>query len=203
MSARSRAVVVVLVIALASAAEIGWWSTREGPARRPFGAVRVLTADPDVDLPYRLDIASDPGGCPGYTMRAPGPSKYAPTRSVDGSRSDAAIDLGGGAFILSVCLGPVSTVGEPRDLVAAVLAGDHPESPVEDVVLEQVGPIDEIVSAHGTGPALTSRVGSSLVTDFYVVHDGFVHAVGYLRPESVGDTYLSTVEAVLAGWSWT
>lgn len=41
-----------------------------------------------------------------------------------------------------------------------------------------------------------------LVSDYYAARDGYLHVVGYLRPESSGDVYLSTVESVLATWSW-
>lgn len=70
------------------------------------------------------------------------------------------------------------------------------------VTRQPVDAVDEIRSAHGDGPALTTRVGQMLVTDFSTVRDGFVHGVGYVRPESVGDAYLPTVEAMLASWSW-
>lgn len=204
MSAAARIVLAALVAALVGLGGAYWWVSRPTPEPELVGQVRVLTADPDVELPYLLEIPTDPNGCPGYTVPAPGESRYEPAVGEDGGRSDAAIDLGGGSAILIVCSGPVSEVGTADEAVAFAIDGDYGDEypSLPDVDLEQVGAVDEIRSAHGDGPALTSRIGRTLITDFYVEHDGYLHIVGYMRPEAVGDAHLPTVEAMLASWSW-
>jgi hypothetical protein len=201
MSVPARIVLVVLLVALVGMGGAYWWVTRPTPEPELVGEVRVLTVDPDVELPVLLEIPTDPNGCPGYTVSAPGESMFTPTVGPDGSRSDWTINLGGGVALLSVCFGPVSEVGDLDDFLdRRSIEKDLYEELLGAV--EQVGAIDEIRSAHGDGPARTTRFGEVLVTDFFVEHDGFIHGVGYMRPESVGDAYLPIVEAMLASWSW-
>jgi len=209
VSVPARIVLAVLLVALVGLGGAYWWVTRSTPQPELVGEVRVLTVDPAIELPYLLEIPTDPNGCPGYTVPAPGEPRYAPAVAADGSRSDWAMSLEDGVALLGVCFGPVSEVGDLDDVIDELLDSvgeplveDSEDSVLADVVREQVGAVDEIRSAHGDGPAVTTTIGSMVVTDFYVEHDGFIHAVGYLRPESVGDLYLPTVEAMLASWSW-
>jgi hypothetical protein len=209
MSAAARIVLAVLLVALVGLGGAYWWVTRPTPEEVLVGETRVLIVDPTVELPYLLEIPTAANGCPGYTVPAPGESIYDPIVGPDEFRSEWAITLDGDAAILAVCFGPVSELGELDDFVGEVLdsVGEHLDEDSEDPVVaalvrEQVGAVDEIRSPHGDGPAVTTKVGSSVLTDFYVEHDGFIHGVGYLRPESTGDLYLPTVEAMLASWSW-
>lgn len=205
MSVPARIVATVLVVALAGVGGAYWWVTREVPVDVPVGETRVLTVDPTIALPVLLEIPTDANGCPGYTVPAPAEPMFEPVIGEGGTRSDFTVRLGATTAILSVCNGPVSENGTADEAVEYVVSGKVPEEYDDlgvDVERQVVGGVDQVISARGDGPALTTRFGQMLVTDFYVEHDGYLHIVGYLRPESVGDTYLPTVEAMLASWSW-
>jgi hypothetical protein len=185
---------VVLLVAAASVVGMAVWVARPDSAAgawEPTGPVREITADPGVVLDQVLAVPADPGGCPGFTVPAPAASRYPPSRGEDGG-SEAAIPLGSEAHVMVVCMGRSAEVGFPPD-------ADPEEFEASGLELLR---IEAVRSAHGEGPAITSRIGRMLLTDYYVERDGWVHAVGYLRPEEVGDTYLPVVETMLASWSW-
>src|SRR5665647_3043680 len=132
--------------------------------------------------PREIEVLADGAdGCPGYSFASPASSGTEMISGADGSRSEATITIAAEeAFALSVCLGRVSELGTPDEAIEGALGeGDR----------EQVGPLVDVSSAYGDATALTTRIGRMLLTDFYVEQDGWLHAVGYLRPEEVGDTY--------------
>lgn len=179
----------LLGVAVLAMVGVGFWLSRPEPRE-----TEVLTLDPAISLDHPIEVPADGAdGCPGYSFASPAPATMQLISGVDGSRSEAAITIGTEAFALSVCLGRVSELGTPDEAIEAALGeGDR----------EQVGPLVHVSSAYGDATALTTRIGRMLLTDFYVEQDGWLHAVGYLRPEEVCDTYLPTVEAVLASWAW-
>jgi len=180
----------LLGVAVLAMVGVGFWLSRPEPRE-----TKVLTLDPAISLDDLIEVPADGAdGCPGYSFASPASSGTEMISGADGSRSEAIITIAAEeAFALSVCLGPVSELGTPDEAIEAALSeGDR----------EQVGPLVDVSSAYGDATALTTRVGRMLLTDFYVEQDGWLHAVGYLRPEEVGDTYLPTVEAVLASWAW-
>jgi hypothetical protein len=122
----------------------------------------------------------------------PAESRYPPSSQGEDGRSEAAIPLGSEAHLIVVCTGRFAEFGFGLDV--------EPEE-LEASGVERLGVVD-VRSAHGEGPAITSRIGRMLLTDYFVERDGWVHVVGYLRPEEVGDTYLPVVETMLASWSW-
>lgn len=176
----------------------GLWLNRDPGADLviPEG-VRHIEADPAVLAAHTVEVPAA-GGCPAASFRSPRQPDV-PGSPEDGSLG---IDLGGGAFLLTACIGPLEDGQTLEELVTAEIPGGFAEG-FEDVGLRAPAQaVERVTSAHGTGYALTSTVGRSLLTDHYVLVDGVVHAVGHLRPIDDPTAGWPVVATALASWEW-
>ena len=144
-----------------------------------------------VELPHEVRVAAE-GGCPGYRLFSP-----VPVEVVSGSASTIVGLAAGGA-------------DEPSSSVHLTCLGDL-GMPVEDWVAqrerdvgEHLGPLERAVvvpGPYGDALRLTTDLGLTHLTEWYVGGDGYAFAVGHLRADS-DDSRLATVEAMLATWQW-
>ncbi|MGN8246932.1 hypothetical protein ACTHAM_000600 [Cellulomonas soli] len=146
-------------------------------------------------------------GRPGEHFLAAGPSQVESQISVWGVRTDATVPVAPGVALLVVCLGRIGTVqaaenpGEPdyvlRDAAARMADIDLPST----VTRLRVGPVERGVTAAGEAWRHTFQVGSQLVTDTHLDHDGWAFVVGVLRPAGFQGAE-RIVDGVLSTWRW-
>ena len=200
MSRTERIALVALGAVLVAAGVVLWWTTRpDEPAGAPIpgaGEARVVVADPSIDLPYLVEVPRTADGCPAAAFRSP-------AEPLSVAEGNAGIMLPGGhdGAVLTACIGAVADVGALDRFVADVWSGEGLEDVAEADVWERLW-IERIDSPLGDALAVTSRVGARLLTDHYVERDGWIYAVGYLRPEASGDADRAVVDGILASWQW-
>jgi hypothetical protein len=105
-----------------------------------------------------------------------------------------------GAALLAACIGDVDDVGTPERVVDDLWSGKAAEEGAEAAEWERLT-VERSTSPYGDALALTSRLGTRVLTDHYVERDGWLYAVGYLRYEGV-DVDRPGVDAILASWQW-
>lgn len=199
MTRAQRIAFAVVGVALAGVVGVIVWLTLRGDQPEaapipPAGEARVVVADPSIELRYLVEVPQGAGGCPAATFRSQAEPEMPP---VDGS---TAVRLPGEGAFMVACIGDVDDVGTPEELVADLWAGDA-DGTADGASWERVS-VERVSSAHGDALALTSRIGGKVLTDHYVVRDGWVHAVGYLRRDGSGDADRALFDAMLASWEW-
>ena len=171
-------------------------------------AVVELERPPDVDvvegslpfaasaaeLPHEIVVASHDGR-PGLQFRSVAPSASFPeTGATTGpARSEATVRLGGDGVLLVVSLGRVDEVGgaEAESLRFAV----------EPALGERVGPVTRASSALGESWTVVSELGTSRLTEIRVERDGYLYAIGILRPTDRPEAD-GVAAQMLATWEW-
>lgn len=192
---------VVLVALVLVVCAIVWVTMRQEQAAAAVpipgpDQARVVVADPSIDLPYLVEVPGTADGCPAAAFRSP----VEPAVLSDGY---ASLMLPGGhdGALLTVCIAAVDDVGPVGEHVAAIWTGEVFEESGEADLWERLS-IERIVSPLGDSLALTSRIGVRVLTDHYVERDGWIYAVGYLRPAESADADRAVVDAILASWEW-
>lgn len=197
---RTRVLVVVLALVLAGAFAV-WLAARPSSdvpdvhEARPLPTdvpTRAVVADPGIELTAVVDVPGD-AGCPAHTFAAP--AEATPAGAADSTRT---VRLSDSASIVATCLGPVSDLGTPDQIVSLAWFEDPETKPrgVTRLALERV------TSGYGEAVLLETRINEVLTTEYFVAQDGWLHVVGYVRGVDDGDTDIPTVEAVLASWEW-
>lgn len=200
MSRTQRRVLAVVVGAFAIVVGVIIWMTMRVadasavpiPGR---GEARTVLADPSIELPYVVEAPGTAQGCPSAAFRSP----VEPLTVSEGS-SALMLPRGDGAALLTACIGAVDDMGSLDDTVADVWLGVGMDEATAEA-WERLS-IERVVSPLGDALAVTTRVGVNLLTDHYVERDGWIYAVGYLRPEAGGDADRAVVDAILASWQW-
>lgn len=208
MSKAARIALAVVGVALAGVVGTFVWLTVGGDAPEmaqipPASGARVVVADPSIELPYVIEVPTGAEGCPGGTFRSPAEPLRAPQ---DGYVAVMLPPRGDVALVVA-CIGTVEENGTVEELVTDILSGERGDEAVASGLYERDAlptplTVERLRSPHGDDVVLTSRVGPSLLTDHYVERDGWVHAIGYLRPEGSGDVDRAVVDAILASWEW-
>lgn len=201
MSKAARTAVVILTVALGVGIGVIVWMTMlmDQPEAAPIpgaGDARAVVADPSIGLPYLVEVPGTAAGCPGAAFRSPADPVGTPT---DGN---AGVMLPGadGAALIAACIGDVDDVGTPEQVVADLWSGKAAEESPEAAEWERLS-VERSTSSYGDALALTSRLGTQVLTDHYVERDGWLYAVGYLRHEG-SDVDRLVVDAILASWEW-
>ena len=201
----ARVALAVVTVALVAAVGVIVWLTMRGnqaqaaPIPGP-GEARAVVADPSIELPYLVEVPGTADGCPAAAFASP----VEPLTVTDGY-AGVMLPRGNGAALLATCIGAVDDMGTVEDVVADVWSGEGLEDLQEDLVADMEWErlsIERITSPFGDALAVTSRLGTKLLTDHYVERDGWVYAVGYLRAEADADVDRGVVDAILASWQW-
>lgn len=174
-----------------------WMARTDQPAGAPIpepAEARSVVADPSIDLPNLVEVPGNADGCPAAAFSSP----EGPTSVSDGYAA-VMLPRGDDAALMTACIGAVDDVGSVDEFVPKLWAGDGPGG---DAAGGEALSIERVISPFGAALAVTSRIGTSLLTDHYVERDGWVYAVGYLRAEADGDVDRPVVDAVLASWEW-
>lgn len=211
MTRAQRIAFAVVGVALAVVAGVIVWLTLRGDQPEaapipPAGAARVVVADAAIELPYVVEVPGTADGCPAATFRSPAEPVVTPSDGYAG----VMLPGGDGAALTVACIGAVDEVGTPEEVVAglwsgetrAEVAAEMAEAGFPDEAWPEPLAIERLTSPHGADILLTSRTGRYVLTDHYVERDGWVHGVGYLRPEGDGDVDRAVVDAILASWEW-
>lgn len=126
-------------------------------------------------------------GRPGEHFLAAGPSQVESRISDSAVRTDATVPLAPGVALLVVCLGRIGTVHEAESPGGPDYVLGHAAARIADidrpstVTRTRVGPVERGVTAAGEAWRHTFQVGSRLVTDTHLDHDGWAFVVGVLR----------------------
>lgn len=190
------ALALAALVAVLGAIGWRWWQERAAEERLPdLSTARVIEPDPDSALPYLVEVPGTADGCPAAAFR----SSVEPT--VGPSEGYVALTPPGadGMAVIATCLGAVTELGTPEELVAELWSGAADEESAE-AAWERLS-VERVTSPFGAALALTSRLGTRVLTDHYVERDGWVYAVGYLRVEGT-DADRPLVDAILASWLW-
>lgn len=202
MSRGARLALPVVLVALALVVcAIVWVTMRQEQAAAAVpipgpDQARVVVADPSIALPYPVEVPGTADGCPAAAFRSP-----AEPSSVSDGFASIMLPGGGDGAVLAACIGAVDDLGPLEDHVASLWTGEAYDQEGEEDPWERLS-IERVVSPLGDSLALTSRIGVRVLTDHYVERDGWIYAVGYLRPTASADADRAVVDAILASWEW-